>query len=80
MRCFLRNKLSQSVLNFPDEQRANPNEFAARMRALTPGARSIRQDDLRAQARGPHRTSHVPRQAHYRMAAQPRGEGCRKHA
>ena len=40
------------------------SEFAARMQALSPDARSIRQDDLRAQARGPHRTSHAPRQAH----------------
>jgi len=65
---------------FSDEQRINPSEFAARMQALSPDARSIRQEDLRAQARGPHRTSHAPRQARYRKAAQPRGAGCRKHA
>ena len=65
---------------FPDEQRINPSGFAACMPALSPDARRIRQDDLRAQARGPHRTSHAPRQADYRTAAQPRGAGCRKRA
>ena len=40
---------------FPDEQRIIPCEFAARMQALSPDARNIRQDDLRAQAHGPYR-------------------------
>ena len=40
----------------------------------------MRQDDLRAQARGRQRTPHAPHQAHYRTAAQPRGAGCRKYA
>ena len=68
------------LADLPNAQRINPSEFAACMQALSPDARNIRQDDLRAQARGPHRTSHAPREAHYRTAAQPRGAGCRKHA
>ena len=64
----------------PDEQLINPSELAARTQALSPDARNIRQDDPHAQGRGPHQTSHAPRQAHYRTAGQPRGAGCRKHA